>query len=92
MPYINKSSGQISIIPKCELRQFWGDSLINPPFKVTSAEVVIICPEVISQLQELPYKHHETSRHLPNFEDLALSFSSLSKKTNGGSAPWRDSW
>ena len=25
---------------------FWGDSLTKPPFKVTSAEVVIICPDV----------------------------------------------
>ena len=39
-----KSSGQISIIPKPELRGFWGSSLIKPPFRVTSADVVIICP------------------------------------------------
>ena len=38
-------SGQISIIPKPELRGFWGSSLIKPPFRVTSADVVIICPE-----------------------------------------------
>ena len=38
-------TGQISIIPKPELRGFLGDSLTKPPFKVTSAEVVIICPE-----------------------------------------------
>ncbi len=37
-------SGQISIIPKPELRGFWGSSLIKPPFRVTSADVVIICP------------------------------------------------
>ena len=36
---------QISIIPKPELRGFWGDSLTKPPFKVTSAEVVIICSD-----------------------------------------------
>ena len=42
-------TGQISIIPKPELRGFWGSSLIKPPFRVTSADVVIICPEV--------YKH-----------------------------------
>ena len=30
-------SGQISIIPKPELRGFWGSSLIKPPFRVTSA-------------------------------------------------------
>ncbi len=35
---------QISIIPKPELRGFWGSSLIKPPFRVTSADVVIICP------------------------------------------------
>ena len=39
-------SGQISIIPKPELRGFWGDSLTKPPFKVTSAEAVILCPEI----------------------------------------------
>ena len=33
------------IIPKPELRGFWGDSLTKPPFKMTSAEVVIICSE-----------------------------------------------
>ena len=37
--------GQISIIPKPELRGFWRDSPTKPPFGVTSAEVVIICPE-----------------------------------------------
>ena len=30
-------SGQISIIPKPELRLFWEDSPTQPPFKVTSA-------------------------------------------------------
>ena len=40
----NFNSGQITIIPKPELRGFWGDSLTKPPFKVTSAEVVTICP------------------------------------------------
>ncbi len=34
--------GQISIIPKPELRGFWVDSPTKPPFKVTSAEVVLI--------------------------------------------------
>ena len=38
-------SGQIGIILKPELRGFGGDSLPKPPFKVTSAEVVIICPD-----------------------------------------------
>ena len=40
------SAGQISIIPKPELRGFGGSSLIKPPFRVTSADVVIICPDV----------------------------------------------
>ena len=48
----NQASGQISIIPKPELRGFWGSSLIKPPFRVTSAEVVIICPEAYD------YDHH----------------------------------
>ena len=39
-------SGQISIIPKPELRGFWGSSLTKPPFRVTSADVVIICPDI----------------------------------------------
>ena len=39
------TSGQITIIPKPELRGFWGDSLTKPPFGVTSAEVAIICPD-----------------------------------------------
>ena len=43
--WASNKSGQISIIPKPELRGFWGSSLIKPPFRVTSADVVIICPE-----------------------------------------------
>ena len=43
-------SGPISIFPKPELRGYWGDSLTKPQFKVTSAEVVIICPD------KWPYK------------------------------------
>ena len=39
-------SGQITIIPKPQLRGFGGDSLTKPPFGVTSAEVVIICPDL----------------------------------------------
>ena len=39
-------SGQITIIPKPELRGFLGDSLTKPPFGVTSAEVAIICPDI----------------------------------------------
>ena len=31
---ISNRSGQISIIPKPELRGFWGSSLIKPPFRV----------------------------------------------------------
>ena len=43
-------SGQTTIIPKPELRGFWGDSLTKPPFGVTSAEVAIICPEYLNGL------------------------------------------
>ena len=39
-------SGQITIIPRPELRGFWGDSLTKPRFGVTSAEVAIICPDI----------------------------------------------
>ncbi len=39
-------SGQITIIPKPELRSFWWDSPTKPPFRVTSADVVLICPEI----------------------------------------------
>ena len=39
LTYLNPS-GQISIIPKPELRGFWGSSLIKPPFRVTSAEPI----------------------------------------------------
>ena len=41
-------SGQITIIPKPELRVFWGDSCTKPSFGVTSAEVAIICPDTCS--------------------------------------------
>ena len=44
--YMHNVSGQITIFPKPELRGFWGSSLIKPPFRVTSADVVIICPDV----------------------------------------------
>ena len=40
-------SGQIRIIPKPESTGFWGSSLTKPPFRVTSADVVIICPDYI---------------------------------------------
>ncbi len=53
------SSGQISIMPKPELRGFWGSSLIKPPFRVTSADVAIICPDII---------------HLPLFFVFFLTF------------------
>ena len=49
--------GQISIIPKPELRGFWGHSLPKPPFKMTSAEVVIICPD-------LYHYSHQFTTHL----------------------------
>ena len=38
-----------SLLPwrKPELRGFLGDSLTKPPFKVTSAEVAIVCPDCL---------------------------------------------
>ena len=39
-------SGQFSIIPKPEVRGFLRDSLTKAQFEVTSAEVVIICPDM----------------------------------------------
>ena len=42
------------IIPKPELRGFWGDSLTKPPFKVTSAEVVTICRPHIRTMVRCP--------------------------------------
>ena len=50
-------SGQISIIPKPELRGFWGSSLIKPPFRVTSADVVIICPD-LSFIYHYSFMYH----------------------------------
>ena len=60
-----KHSGQISIIPKPELRGFWGDALTKPQFKVTSAEVVILCQEACVPVQSTfiysPPKKKKTS-------------------------------
>ena len=53
-------SEQIGIIPKPELRGFWGDSLTKPPFKVTSAEVVIIWAHLTVCLTDLPFNHSST--------------------------------
>ena len=39
-------SGQNTVIPKPELRGFGVDSLTQPPFGVTSAEVAVICPDI----------------------------------------------
>ena len=52
---LHNLSGQISIIPKPELRGFGGSSLIKPPFRVTSADVVKICPEfmILPQFSKL---------------------------------------
>ena len=41
-------SGQITIIPKPELRGFYGDPITKPQSKVTSAEVAIICPDLFN--------------------------------------------
>ena len=47
MYWSHEKSGKITIIPKPELRGFWGESLSKPPFGVTSAEVAIICLDYI---------------------------------------------
>ena len=52
-PWILRT-GQINIIPKPELRGFGGDSLTKPPFKVTSAEVVIICQDKMNSSWSMP--------------------------------------
>ena len=65
----NMKSGQISIIPKPELRGFWGDSLTKPPFQVTSAEVVIICPDEIG----LFYKRLVVDNTSPSCSPFAYS-------------------
>ena len=48
-------SGQITIIPKPELNVFGRNSLTKPQFKVTLAEVVIICPESMCAWGVFPY-------------------------------------
>ncbi len=61
-------SGQISIIPKPELRGFWGSSLIKPPFRVTSARnVVIICPGICWNIPL--FSSHGNLTILLSFED-----------------------
>ena len=46
-------SGQITIIPKPELRGFGGYSLTKPPFGMTSAEVAIICPDYLDFFKQM---------------------------------------
>ena len=86
-------SGQISI-PKPELRGFWGDSFTKPPFKVTSAEVVILCPGVcvlwhhLNQLINTHAPNNDKHFLAPSYSLEALegfachSFSSKSRPTN----------
>ena len=65
-------SGQISIISKPELRGFWGSSLIKPPFRVTSADVVIICPDwcFACCLNSSGEKQYFTSHHAsPSYQN-----------------------
>ena len=50
-------SGQITIIPKPELRVFWGDSCTKPSFGVTSVEVAIICPDISHAAQHVKRVH-----------------------------------
>ena len=37
--------GKLVFFLDLNIRGFWWDSLAKPPFGVTSAEVVIICPD-----------------------------------------------
>ena len=75
------SSGQITIIPKPELRGFWGDSLTQPPFGVTSAEVVIICPDIIYNIKWIiPSKRYVHSIFL--FLNLFFSYMFTCSKKN----------
>ena len=100
-------SGQISIIPRPELRGFWGDSFTKPPFKVTSAEVVILCPGVCvlwHHLNQLINTHAPSNdKHFlaPSYSLEALegfachSFSSKSPPNKSGEnhpSPVRFGW
>ena len=95
-------TGQISIIPKPELRGFWGDSLTKPPFKVTS--VVIICPDIYiyiyniqqinrvncsvqRELQQKNPTHNKKNRHF-----LALPFNIPGTLGWPGCFDWKTSW
>ena len=64
-----KRSGQISIIPKPELRGFWGSSLTKPPFRVTSAGVVTIQPQ-----KDAKHKRLQKFGDLPPEVDLNSIF------------------
>ena len=46
-------SGHIIIIPKPELRVFWGNTPTKSSFGVTSAEVAIICPDGLRGLHSM---------------------------------------
>ena len=46
-------SGQITIIPKPELTACSGDSLAKSLFGVTSAQVVLICPDHVMKSTDL---------------------------------------
>ena len=77
--------GQITIIPKPELRSFWEDSPTKPPFGVTSAEVVTICPDRyyiyirIYHCSTIPSTFHQAFLHYPS--DL-FHLGALSNGTN----------
>ena len=53
-------------ITKPELRGFGGDSLTKPRFKVTSAEVVIICPDYIPIIRIPYWRYDDLSSYCQN--------------------------
>ena len=93
-------SGQIRIFPKPELRGYWGDSLTQPQFKVTSAEVVIICPDkwpykwvtgVIILLVEVITQVYKTGRGPPCME-VAFFAMFFFAKTSGSVDHTLEKW
>ena len=73
-------SGQISIIPKPELRGFWGSSLIKPPFRVTTRRDLPRCIPKIGIKISTTIKVEEDSAFSGNSpENTPLKLNSFSK-------------
>ena len=68
-------SGQITIIPTPALKAFWGDSLTNPPFGVTSAEVVIIGPALCIYLLSQGVYFNNSAPKFSCFGHVGVGFS-----------------